>query len=207
MGEDENSINQVKTETRKDKGDSVTFSLLARLQGEGFSEGETAVGNAEAMTLYSQSAVINEIGDTCSPPSQNSISTTSAFPTMRRGSPMPKRASVHRLSASEQGRRRKTKGQKQRRASKHINMRQAKNMMEAVPFAKSIGLHLVAHLTIHWSLTDAGDDPDGKLFAKVREGLDKGFGRRGIAFAGVWARECQQVDTKSCIVICSSIFR
>ena len=73
MGEDENSIIQVKTETRKDKGDSVTFSLLARLQGDGFSEGQVAVGNAEAMTLYSQAAVINEIGTTCAPPSQNSI--------------------------------------------------------------------------------------------------------------------------------------
>jgi N4-gp56 family major capsid protein len=73
LGEDENSIIQVKTETKKDKGDSVTFSLLARLQGDGYSEGQTAVGNAEAMTLYAQSAVINEIGHVCSPPSQNSI--------------------------------------------------------------------------------------------------------------------------------------
>ena len=73
MGEDQNSIIQVKTETQKDKGDSVTFSLLARLAGDGYSEGQTAVGNAEAMTLYAQSAVINEIGHVCSPPSQNSI--------------------------------------------------------------------------------------------------------------------------------------
>jgi Protein of unknown function (DUF4043) len=73
MGEDKNSIIQVKTETRKDKGDSVTFSLLARLAGAGFSEGQVAVGNAEAMTLHSQAAVINEIGTTCAPPSQNSI--------------------------------------------------------------------------------------------------------------------------------------
>jgi hypothetical protein len=72
-GEDQNSIIQVKTETRKDKGDSVTFSLLARLSGAGYSEGQDAVGNAEAMTLYSQAAVINEIGHVCSPPSQNSI--------------------------------------------------------------------------------------------------------------------------------------
>jgi hypothetical protein len=74
MGEDQNSsIIQVKTETRKDKGDSVTFSLLARLSGAGYSEGQDAVGNAEAMTLYAQAAVINEIGHVCSPPSQNSI--------------------------------------------------------------------------------------------------------------------------------------
>jgi len=73
MGEDENSIIQVKTETRKDKGDSVTFALLARLASDGFSEGQVAIGNAEAMTLYSQAAVINEIGTTCAPPSQDSI--------------------------------------------------------------------------------------------------------------------------------------
>jgi N4-gp56 family major capsid protein len=73
MGEDENSIIQVKTETKKDKGDSVTFALLARLAADGFSEGQTAIGNAEAMSLYSQAAVINEIGTTCAPPSQNSI--------------------------------------------------------------------------------------------------------------------------------------
>lgn len=73
MGEDENSIIQVKTETKKDKGDSVTFALLARLASDGFSEGQTAVGNAEAMSLYSQACVINEIGTTCAPPSQDSI--------------------------------------------------------------------------------------------------------------------------------------
>lgn len=73
LGEDENSIIQVKTETRKDKGDSVTFALLARLAADGFTEGQTAVGNAEAMTLYSDSVVINEMGTTCAPPSQDSI--------------------------------------------------------------------------------------------------------------------------------------
>ena len=64
-------------------------------------------------------------------------------------------------------------------------MRQCSNVMEAVGFAKAIGVPLVAHLTIHWSLTDIGDDPDGKLFAKLREGLDKWLHRRGIAFAAI----------------------
>ena len=48
MGEDENSIIQVKTETKRDKRDSVTFSLLARLAADGFSEGQTAIGNDTA---------------------------------------------------------------------------------------------------------------------------------------------------------------
>ena len=49
-----------------------------------------------------------------------------------------------------------TKPGKQPRATKLISMRQASNIMEAVSFAKSIELPLVAHLTVHWSLTDVG---------------------------------------------------
>ncbi len=75
------------------------------------------------------------------------------------------------------------------RASKYINMRQASNMMEAVAFAKLIDLRLVAHLTIHWAYTDVGDDADGKLFAKFREGLDKWARRHGFHLTGIWARE------------------
>jgi len=81
----------------------------------------------------------------------------------------------------------KPKGQ--RRASTRIDMRQASNMMAAVAFAKRIDLPLVAHLTIHWAFTDVGDDPDGKLFAKLREGLDKWARRHGFALTGIWARE------------------
>jgi hypothetical protein len=73
--------------------------------------------------------------------------------------------------------------------TKYITLPQATNIIEAVDFAKSIALHLVAHLTIHWAYTDVGDDPDGKLFAKVREGLDKWLRRRGIVFAGAWCIE------------------
>ena len=59
---------------------------------------------------------------------------------------------------------------KPRGSSKYIDLRQATNVMEAVKFAKSIDLPLVAHLTIHWSLTDVGDDPDGTLLARVPRG-------------------------------------
>ena len=82
-----------------------------------------------------------------------------------------------------------TKPKRQQRASKRINMRQASNMMEAVAFARLIDLPLVAHLTIQWAYTDVGDDPDGKLFAKVREGLDKWARRHGFPLTGIWARE------------------
>ena len=84
-------------------------------------------------------------------------------------------------------------------------MRQATNIIEAVGFAKVICLPLVAHLTIHWSLTDAGDDPDGKLFAKMREGLDKWLHRHGVEFAGAWARE-REARGQSDIVHCHLLF-
>jgi hypothetical protein len=68
-----------------------------------------------------------------------------------------------------------------RHGSKHLSLDQATNMIEAVDYARAIGLPLVAHATIHWSGTVVFDDPDGKLFAKVREGLHKWLLRRGIA--------------------------
>ena len=98
-----------------------------------------------------------------------------------------------------------TQPRKQLRASKSITMRQATSIMEAVRFAKLIDLPLVAHLTIHWSLTDAGDDPDGKLFAKVREGLDKWLHRHGIVFASAWSRE-RQSGGQSDVVHCHLLF-
>ena len=53
------------------EGDSVTFALLAHPFLTDFTEGQTAIGNAEAM--ISQSAVINEIGATCASGLQGSI--------------------------------------------------------------------------------------------------------------------------------------
>jgi hypothetical protein len=88
--------------------------------------------------------------------------------------------------------------EKQRRpyrphGSKHLSFDQATNLIGAVDYARTIGLPLVAHATIHWSGTVAFDDPDGKLFAKVREGLHKWLLRRGIAggLTCVWCRECK----------------
>jgi hypothetical protein len=94
---------------------------------------------------------------------------------------------------------------RQARVSKYIDPRQAANIIEAVRFAKLINLPLVAHLTIHWSLTDVGDDADGSLFAKFREGLDKWLNRHGIEFAAVWARE-RQSRGQSDVVHCHLLF-
>jgi len=73
--------------------------------------------------------------------------------------------------------------------NRYITDLQATNIIQAVRFAKSLGLPLVAHLTIHWACTDIGDDADGKLFAKFREGLNKWTRRHGFDLTAVWARE------------------
>ena len=97
-----------------------------------------------------------------------------------------------------------TKSNRQPRASKYITMRQATNIIEAVRFARLIGLPLVAHLTIHWSLTDAGDDPDGKFFAKVREGLRQVADRHGESFRECGRGSANLADNRmSCIATCS----
>jgi hypothetical protein len=85
----------------------------------------------------------------------------------------------------------KRRGNYRTGGTKYISVPQAINIVEAVKFAKRIGLPLVAHLTIHWSGTDAWDDPEGTRFAKVREGLAKVLFRRGIPRAWVWCRECK----------------
>ncbi|MEM8574310.1 MAG: hypothetical protein AAGF48_06725 [Pseudomonadota bacterium] len=63
--------------------------------------------------------------------------------------------------------------------------------MEAVAFATDVGTPLNVHATIHWAGTKSGDDPDGRLFAKVREGFDKWLKRRGIfgGLTAIWVRE------------------
>jgi len=73
--------------------------------------------------------------------------------------------------------------------TKHISPGQADSFMDAARFASEQGKLLNAHCTIHWQLTDAGSDTDGKRFAKVREGLRKVLGRKGIKFTAVYSRE------------------
>jgi hypothetical protein len=77
--------------------------------------------------------------------------------------------------------------------SKHVSLDQANNIIEAVDYARAIALPLVAHAMIHWSGTVVFDDPDGTLFAKVREGLHKWLLRHGVAggLTCVWCRECK----------------
>jgi len=85
---------------------------------------------------------------------------------------------------AQSSRQRRRRGSYRANGSKYISVPQAANIIEAVNFAKSIGLPLVAHLTIHWSGTIAFDDPECTRFAKVRTGLNKILFRRGIP--GAW---------------------
>src|SRR4029079_14105563 len=70
-----------------------------------------------------------------------------------------------------------------------ISLPQVINLKSAIDFAASIGTPLVVHCIIHWVGTDAGDDPNGELFARVREVLSLWLRRRGVPFAAVGARE------------------
>ncbi len=73
MGEDENSIIQVKTETKKGAGDKVTFGLRARMTGDGKTESETAEGQGESLSIYSDAVYINELGHVAAARSENTI--------------------------------------------------------------------------------------------------------------------------------------
>lgn len=73
IGTDDNSIIQMKTETSKGSGDSVTFGLRARLTGDGITENETAEGNGESLSIYSDAVLINELGHNVGVKSSNTI--------------------------------------------------------------------------------------------------------------------------------------
>lgn len=61
IGKDTNSIIQLKDETNKYAGDKVTFGLRRNLTGSGVSEGQTLEGQEEALSLYSDHVMLNEL--------------------------------------------------------------------------------------------------------------------------------------------------
>jgi N4-gp56 family major capsid protein len=73
IGDDENAVIQMKTETSKGPGDQVTFGLQVQLQGAGFTENELAEGNGESLSIYSDALVINELGHVVGVKSENTI--------------------------------------------------------------------------------------------------------------------------------------
>lgn len=62
MGESADSIIHVKSEAKKGSGDKVTFGLRARLTGDGKGESETAEGQGESLSIYSDSITLGELG-------------------------------------------------------------------------------------------------------------------------------------------------
>lgn len=73
MGDSEDAILQVRRETEKGKGDKVTYALTTRLTGDGIGEGQAADGNAEALSTYSDSLYIGELGHNVGVPSDDTI--------------------------------------------------------------------------------------------------------------------------------------
>jgi N4-gp56 family major capsid protein len=61
MGEGEDNIIQIKTETGKAAGDKITMGLVMALTGDGRTEGQALEGNEESMTTYDDSLFINEL--------------------------------------------------------------------------------------------------------------------------------------------------
>jgi hypothetical protein len=70
-------------------------------------------------------------------------------------------------------------------------MAQATSLMEAIAFVRKVGTPLNAHATVHRLGTKVGDDPDGRLLAKVREGFDRWLRFQGIlgGLTAIWVRE------------------
>jgi N4-gp56 family major capsid protein len=60
MGEGPNNIVEVKPELKKEKGDTVTFGLTAKLTGNGVSGDDELEGNEEAISAYSESVIIGQ---------------------------------------------------------------------------------------------------------------------------------------------------
>ncbi|WP_039762723.1 DUF4043 family protein, partial [Bartonella queenslandensis] len=84
IGDSSNSIIQVYNETNKKSGDSVTFSLLVNLLGDGVSEGQTLEGNEEALQFMNDRLVINELLHAVRVENQGSISQQRILPNLRK---------------------------------------------------------------------------------------------------------------------------
>ena len=73
IGKSSNSVIQEKTEVKKGSGDRITCGLRMQLSGDGFTENETAEGNGENLTTYSDNILINELGHVVGVKSSNTI--------------------------------------------------------------------------------------------------------------------------------------
>jgi N4-gp56 family major capsid protein len=61
IGDDENSVIQIRDETSKGPGDRITVGLRMQLSGDGVSGDGTLEGNEEALTTYSDNVLIDQL--------------------------------------------------------------------------------------------------------------------------------------------------
>jgi N4-gp56 family major capsid protein len=61
IGDDENSLIQMKEETTKSPGDKITVGLRMQLTGDGVAGDGTLEGNEEALTTYSDAVLIDQL--------------------------------------------------------------------------------------------------------------------------------------------------
>src|SRR5262249_54129297 len=61
MGEDENSVIQIKDETQRSQGDKITFGLRMQLSGNGVLGDGTLEGMEESLTTYSDAVIIDQL--------------------------------------------------------------------------------------------------------------------------------------------------
>lgn len=61
MGETPNSVIYMKTDLEEKRGDRVTFNLRKRLEQAGKTEGETAEGQGESLSFFTDNLYINEL--------------------------------------------------------------------------------------------------------------------------------------------------
>lgn len=73
IGKDENAVIHEMEELTKGPGDQVKFTLRSVLNGAGFTEGQVATGNGEALTFSQDHIMINELGHVVGTPSENTI--------------------------------------------------------------------------------------------------------------------------------------
>ncbi|CAK01443.1 phage related protein [Bartonella tribocorum] len=84
IGKSSNSIIQLYNETHKSAGDSVTFSLLVNLFGDGVTQGETLEGNEEALQFMNDRLVINELLHAARVANNDSIDQQRILPNLRK---------------------------------------------------------------------------------------------------------------------------
>lgn len=73
IGDDANSIIMRRTDLSKGDGDKITYGIRMQLSGAGFTENQLSEGNGEALSTYSDSLLINELGHVVGVKSKNTI--------------------------------------------------------------------------------------------------------------------------------------